>query len=81
MLTKVALSCLAGSIIEAGSDTTRNQINLLLAAAAKYPTWVRTAQAQLDQVCGKAARLPTFEVSSFSVSSTPNHSNDYLPGD
>ncbi|KEF61521.1 uncharacterized protein A1O9_03088 [Exophiala aquamarina CBS 119918] len=51
----------AGSIIEAGSDTTRNQINLLLAAAAKYPTWVHTAQAQLDHVCGKAVRLPAFE--------------------
>ncbi len=53
---------LAGSIIEAGSDTTRNQINILLAAAAKFPAWVATAQSQLDEVCGKATRLPSFEV-------------------
>lgn len=34
----------------------------MLAAAAKYPDWVCTAQAQIDEVCGKAARLPTFDV-------------------
>ncbi|KAK7905290.1 hypothetical protein LTR67_000010 [Exophiala xenobiotica] len=51
----------AGSIIEAGSDTTRNQLNILLAAAAKFPAWVATAQSQLDEVCGKASRLPSFE--------------------
>ncbi|EXJ58361.1 hypothetical protein A1O7_05786 [Cladophialophora yegresii CBS 114405] len=51
----------AGSIIEAGSDTTRNQINVMLAAAAKYPAWVANAQKQLDEVCGHAARLPTFD--------------------
>jgi hypothetical protein len=55
----------AGSIIEAGSDTTRNQINIMLAAAAKYPTWVATAQKQLDEVCGHASRLPSFDVSRF----------------
>ena len=52
----------AGSIIEAGSDTTRNQLNLMLAAAAKYPDWVAKAQEQLDEVCGKASRLPAFDV-------------------
>jgi len=52
----------AGSIIEAGSDTTRNQINLMLAAAVNYPAWVATAQKQLDEVCGVAKRLPDFEV-------------------
>ncbi|KAL6248504.1 hypothetical protein RBB50_004759 [Rhinocladiella similis] len=51
----------AGSIIEAGSDTSRNQINLMLAAAAKFPDWVATAQRQLDEVCGTAKRLPSFE--------------------
>ncbi|KIW21520.1 hypothetical protein PV08_02100 [Exophiala spinifera] len=51
----------AGSIIEAGSDTSRNQINLMLAAAAKFPEWVVTAQRQLDEVCGTAQRLPSFE--------------------
>ena len=59
----------AGSIVEAGSDTTRNQINLMLAAAAKYPAWVIKAQKQLDEVCGKASRLPTFGVSSCWVDS------------
>ena len=52
----------AGSIIEAGSDTTRNQINLMLAAAARFPAWVTTAQSQLDKVCGEASRLPSFDV-------------------
>lgn len=52
----------AGSIIEAGSDTTRNQLNLMLAAAAKYPAWVANAQKQLDEVCGNASRLPSFDV-------------------
>ncbi|KIW10721.1 hypothetical protein PV08_10020 [Exophiala spinifera] len=51
----------AGTILEAGSDTTRNQINLILAAAAKYPAWVATAQSQLDNVCGYASRLPSFD--------------------
>lgn len=53
----------AGTIIEAGSDTTRNQINVMLAAAAKYPAWVASAQRQLDEVCGDASRLPSFDVS------------------
>ncbi|KAJ5385554.1 hypothetical protein N7517_003465 [Penicillium concentricum] len=51
----------AGSIIEAGSDTTRNQINIMLAAAAKFPEWVEVAQRQLDAVCGAANRLPDFD--------------------
>ncbi|KAI1611780.1 cytochrome P450 [Exophiala viscosa] len=51
----------AGSIIEAGSDTTRNQLNIMLAAAAKFPAWVATAQTQLDAVCGDAKRLPTMD--------------------
>lgn len=57
-----ANSVQAGSIIEAGSDTSRNQINLMIAAAAKFPEWVVTAQKQLDEVCGTAKRLPSFEV-------------------
>ncbi|KAH0342001.1 hypothetical protein KCU83_g9432, partial [Aureobasidium melanogenum] len=51
----------AGSIIEAGSDTTRNQINIMMAAAAKFPEWVKNARKQLDEVCGSAGRLPDFE--------------------
>lgn len=52
----------AGTIIEAGSDTTRNQINVMIAAAAKFPGWVKKAQDEIDSVCGYAERLPTFEV-------------------
>lgn len=52
----------AGTIIEAGSDTTRNQINIVIAAAAKFPGWVKKAQDEIDSVCGYAERLPTFEV-------------------
>ncbi|EMR69670.1 putative cytochrome p450 protein [Eutypa lata UCREL1] len=51
----------AGTIIEAGSDTTRNQINIMLAAAAKFPGWVKKAREELDRVLGTAARLPTFD--------------------
>ncbi|OBT97320.1 hypothetical protein VE01_04690 [Pseudogymnoascus verrucosus] len=51
----------AGTIIEAGSDTTRNQINLMLAAAAKYPEWVKKARQELDSVLGDAKRLPDFD--------------------
>jgi cytochrome P450 len=53
----------AGTIIEAGSDTTRNQINLMLAAAAKYPEWVKKSREELDSVLGDAKRLPDFDVS------------------
>ncbi|KAH7137038.1 cytochrome P450 [Dactylonectria estremocensis] len=52
----------AGTLIEAGSDTTRNQINNVIAAAAKFPEWVKKAQAELDSVCGfTAERLPSFD--------------------
>jgi cytochrome P450 len=49
-----------GSLMEAGSDTSRMTISQIIAAAAADPGWVRTAQAQLDAVCGRAARLPGF---------------------
>ncbi|KAL1615103.1 hypothetical protein SLS56_011930 [Neofusicoccum ribis] len=51
----------AGTIIEAGSDTTRNQLNIMIAAAAKFPAWVKTAQEELDSVYGDAERLPSFD--------------------
>lgn len=53
----------AGTIIEAGSDTTRNQINIMLAGAARYPDWVHKAREELDRVLGDAKRLPNFDVS------------------
>lgn len=53
-----------GGLIEAGSDTTKNQLNMLVAAMAADPnTWVAKARAELDEVCGKGddVRLPTFD--------------------
>jgi len=53
---------LYGTLMEAGTDTTRGQTNLLLAAAACFPEWVPKARAQLDEICGpNADRLPTFD--------------------
>lgn len=52
-----------GGLIEAGSDTTKNQLNMVIAAMAADPnTWVAKARAELDAVCGhNAERLPTFD--------------------
>lgn len=48
-----------GSIIEAGSDTTRVSLNQVAAAAALFSDWVQRAREQLDEVCGSnAERLP-----------------------
>ena len=50
---------LFGSVIEAGSDTTRVSLNQLAAAAALFPDWVERARQELDNVCGaNAERLP-----------------------
>ncbi|KAH7074023.1 cytochrome P450 [Paraphoma chrysanthemicola] len=50
---------LFGSLIEAGSDTTRVSLNQLAAAAALFPNWVARAREDLDKVCGSnAERLP-----------------------
>lgn len=53
----------AGGIIEAGSDTTKNQLNMFIAAWAADPDdWVAKARKELDDVCGhNTERLPTFE--------------------
>ncbi|KAJ3547665.1 hypothetical protein NM208_g1403 [Fusarium decemcellulare] len=51
---------LAGSLIEAGSDTTRVALNQLMAGAALFPEAVQRARKDLDEVCGaNAERLPT----------------------
>jgi cytochrome P450 len=61
----------AGTLIEAGislsgfvdqgSDTTRNQNNVLMAHAAHDPSWAKKVRAQLDEVCGhNAERLPEY---------------------
>ncbi|TVY70686.1 Cytochrome P450 monooxygenase atE [Fusarium oxysporum f. sp. cubense] len=50
---------LAGSLIEAGSDTTRVALNQLVAGAALFPDFVKRARQDLDNVCGAdAQRLP-----------------------
>ncbi|KAF2192959.1 cytochrome P450 [Zopfia rhizophila CBS 207.26] len=55
-----------GSLMEAGSDTSRMTISHFIAAAAHDHRWVKTAQAELDAVCGdfrkgEELRLPGFE--------------------
>jgi len=47
-------------VVEAGSDTTRGTLNVVLAAALAQPDWVSRAREQLDLVCGNAQRLPVF---------------------
>lgn len=48
-----------GTLMEAGSDTSRVTINQIIAGAVTYPDWVARAREQLDSVCGSnAERLP-----------------------
>ncbi|KAH7067217.1 cytochrome P450 [Paraphoma chrysanthemicola] len=47
-----------GTLMEAGSDTSRVTIGQIIAGAATYPDWVARARALLDEVCGDAERLP-----------------------
>lgn len=49
-----------GSLMEAGSDTSRMTISQIIAAAASDPSWVKSAQKELDSVLGDATRLPEF---------------------
>ena len=49
----------AGTLLEAGSDTTRVSLGQMIAGAATYPDWMIRARKELDSVCGKnAERLP-----------------------
>ncbi|KAJ5423964.1 hypothetical protein N7491_009180 [Penicillium cf. griseofulvum] len=51
-----------GSLMEAGSDTSRVTIGQIIAGAICYPDWVVKARSQLDSVCGaNAERLPQWE--------------------
>ena len=51
-----------GSLMEAGSDTSRMTISQMMAAAVLDKRWVQTARDALDKVCGKnAERLPAFD--------------------
>lgn len=48
------------TLLEAGSDTSRNAITQSIAAMATYPDWVKKARGLLDDVCGaNAERLPS----------------------
>ncbi|KAH7129268.1 cytochrome P450 [Dactylonectria macrodidyma] len=51
---------LAMQLIEAGSDTTREALNIMVMAALEYPESFRKARAEVDRVCGVGAdaRLP-----------------------
>ncbi|KAF9891620.1 hypothetical protein FE257_003631 [Aspergillus nanangensis] len=51
-----------GSLMEAGSDTSRVTIGQIIAGAITYPDWVQRARAELDSVCGaNGERLPQWE--------------------
>jgi cytochrome P450 len=48
-----------GTLMEAGSDTSRVSINQIIAGAVTSPDWVLRAREHLDRVCGaNAERLP-----------------------
>jgi cytochrome P450 len=48
------------TLLEAGSDTSRNAITQSIAAMATCPAWVQKARSLLDSVCGdNAERLPS----------------------
>lgn len=60
--TREEIAFIAGTLIEAGTDTTRTSMLSLIAGTAMYPDWVERARKELDAVCGpNAERLPTFE--------------------
>lgn len=51
-----------GTLMEAGSDTSRITTSQIVAAAATYPDWVQRCRTQLDEICGhNAERLPTYD--------------------
>lgn len=60
--TEEQILFMAGTLIEAGTDTTRVSLNQLVAGSALYPDWIERARKELDAVCGSnAERLPTRE--------------------
>lgn len=61
-MTEVQKLFVFGTLMEAGSDTSRVTIGQIIAGAVTYPDWVKRARAQLDEVCGfNAERLPQWE--------------------
>jgi cytochrome P450 len=60
--TPEEIAFIAGTLIEAVTDTTRTSMLGLIAGTAMYPDWVERARKELDAVCGSnAERLPTFD--------------------
>lgn len=57
------LMYVAMQLIEAGSDTTREALNIMAMAALEVPEVFARARAEVDRVCGvgQAARLPVLE--------------------
>ncbi|KIW12380.1 hypothetical protein PV08_09657 [Exophiala spinifera] len=58
-ISEVQAAYVAGSMIEAGSDTTQLSMNSMILAMVAYPEVVPKAQKELDAVVGN--RLPQFE--------------------
>jgi len=58
-LDQHAFNNLFGELLEAGADTTANQILTLILALAKYPEVQRRAREEIDVVCG-TERAPLF---------------------
>jgi cytochrome P450 len=58
-LSTHAFNNLFGELLEAGADTTANQILTLILAFAKYPKVQERARAEIDAVCG-TDRAPLF---------------------
>ncbi|KAL1896135.1 hypothetical protein Sste5346_004877 [Sporothrix stenoceras] len=60
-MTEVQKLFLFGTLMEAGSDTTRVTLGQIIAGAVTSPDWVARAREHLDAVCGhNAERLPEF---------------------
>lgn len=58
-LPEFAFNNLFGELVEAGADTTANQVLTIIMALAKHPEVQRKAQEEIDLVCGPD-RAPTF---------------------
>lgn len=58
-LSTHAFNNLFGELLEAGADTTANQILTLILAMAKHPQFAQKARAEIDYVCG-TERAPLF---------------------
>ncbi|KAF5626819.1 oxidoreductase [Fusarium tjaetaba] len=58
-MSQHAFNNLFGELMEAGADTTANQILTLILALAKYPKFQEKARVEIDAVCG-TERAPVF---------------------